>query len=1272
MMATKTNRVPKEEWDKHKSTILDLYCKRGLPLTQGSNAQNEHESVGWIMKHQHGFVASKSQYEAQLKRWGATKNLKQSEWVSLLSDYDRLEHQGKEVRIVIFGQVQTKEKITKAHRRYMKRASRATSTASLSQAAASNSHSFVEVKEDGQWRRYHTDNTPERTGALASGSHAPPHDDDGRDEATPSLGIGLLSPQYQLTPFLEPNMSGQAMDMEVTPRNNDLWHINPNSPSRLGHNINNFVINPVPESDWLSFAQELSQFGFNLVNRSTSPQIAHAGRQDGDVSPSASTHYIHADNHDMANTSSSSNLDASTDSRATFALALQGKSNTSGLHNSASAFEIRALADRFTSLLSDTSLFWNTRHSTVLVQPGSMTDPALFNSLLYSIINGFAGMEGARDADAVELLLQAIRNHPGISIDLNKSFFRVVGKVYTPIELAVESGSPEVVRLMLEAGADPNRRTNQRTSYGRNSISKVLSLPISDEYSKKGYPSLDVVRALLDHGAEIDLESMGRAVDYAGNNTAVLEELVQRLPANQHGTCFSWPKNRNGNSYGTFKMRLPDSSHRALVEDMVAFLANTAATSLVTDLIGKCISTNCEKCIFDKPKLVTSMLLQAARRGNVELVTFLAQYSTSLHEALVGAVRSGNSQLIDFLIEKGARADGPAVYFTIHCGNSTMSSPSTALAEAIRREDEQLVHTLADYGAWRRLDDEEHTEAAIIAAAEVGSVRYLEAVLRRNTDAKNISLVPLDMAIMRGNTECALVFLRASAQSTRYSISSNYAESLSLALEKRNKDVALALLDCGAYGSLSNHSLNRTQSPMEIAGQWGDSEIIDAIASMGANLNIGHQTTALAAAVASRNRPLVDRLLDLGADPGAEARYGGSPLGEAVKNKDYPMIDHLLSKGATPADTSAFRAAMENDQTALTKLSLAVKQRYPSGIKEFGQGLMTSAILSNDVARVRLWLELKIDPAIMVKRNQIPNPLRSEEYDLDRVSLLGLAIKLAKDDDRQVIDLLLKSGAPVNAMAAVHVKHIGSYELVEFLLQRGAEINSPAARKYGGTALQMAARSGSLKIVELLILNKANPHAPGSEFGYGGTAFEFAAECGRYHILLLLWREAPPQGFTSAILHSARDRAERNGHRGGAYNLDGCWIYLNHSLIHRDRSVHRDSFDSFEPERWLTPSSADAPPASSWRPFERGPRNCIGQELANIEIRFIVALLAKRYEFTKVGAGELFTNQDGRPTLDKKGQFHAKSELHNTIKITRKPVDGMMIKVKLASTLSDK
>ncbi|KAK8112203.1 cytochrome P450 monooxygenase [Apiospora kogelbergensis] len=136
---------------------------------------------------------------------------------------------------------------------------------------------------------------------------------------------------------------------------------------------------------------------------------------------------------------------------------------------------------------------------------------------------------------------------------------------------------------------------------------------------------------------------------------------------------------------------------------------------------------------------------------------------------------------------------------------------------------------------------------------------------------------------------------------------------------------------------------------------------------------------------------------------------------------------------------------------------------------------------------------------------------------------------------------------------------------------------------------------------------------------------------------------------------------------GGDYSLDGCWLYLNHNIIHRDPAVYGNTANDFIPERWLA-SATDAPPASAWRPFERGPRNCIGQELANIELRILVAMLARRYDFTKIGLGELDLDKQGRPILGKNGQLKVNSEVYNTFRIAGKPVDGMLMKVKLAST----
>lgn len=111
----------------------------------------------------------------------------------------------------------------------------------------------------------------------------------------------------------------------------------------------------------------------------------------------------------------------------------------------------------------------------------------------------------------------------------------------------------------------------------------------------------------------------------------------------------------------------------------------------------------------------------------------------------------------------------------------------------------------------------------------------------------------------------------------------------------------------------------------------------------------------------------------------------------------------------------------------------------------------------------------------------------------------------------------------------------------------------------------------------------------------------------------------------------------------GDYNVDGNWLYLNHHIIQRDPAVYGGSVERFVPERWL---NAEGLPPGGWRPFERGPRNCIGQELANIEARVIVAMLAYRYSFEKVGLGELDPGTGGQPALDDQGQIAVKSTLY--------------------------
>ena len=57
--------------------------------------------------------------------------------------------------------------------------------------------------------------------------------------------------------------------------------------------------------------------------------------------------------------------------------------------------------------------------------------------------------------------------------------------------------------------------------------------------------------------------------------------------------------------------------------------------------------------------------------------------------------------------------------------------------------------------------------------------------------------------------------------------------------------------------------------------------------------------------------------------------------------------------------------------------------------------------------------------------------------------------------------------------------------------------------------------------------------------------------------------------------------------------------------------------DDFLPERWMvSPEDALYPTKAAYRPFSQGPRNCIGQELAMIEMKVILVLAARRFNVT--------------------------------------------------------
>lgn len=82
--------------------------------------------------------------------------------------------------------------------------------------------------------------------------------------------------------------------------------------------------------------------------------------------------------------------------------------------------------------------------------------------------------------------------------------------------------------------------------------------------------------------------------------------------------------------------------------------------------------------------------------------------------------------------------------------------------------------------------------------------------------------------------------------------------------------------------------------------------------------------------------------------------------------------------------------------------------------------------------------------------------------------------------------------------------------------------------------------------------------------------------------------------------------------RLGKWNLPtGALLRITPWVIQRDARWFAGP-ETFRPQRFL--SSAEPPPRGSWLPFGTGPRVCMGQHFAMLEMTMVAAMLLQRYE----------------------------------------------------------
>ncbi|KAI1089162.1 ankyrin [Rostrohypoxylon terebratum] len=1164
-MATKTRKIPQEAWDFHKETILSLYLTSDLAL----------DKLVQVMDKDHRFSATISQFEFQLKAWDARKNLKRGEWEYLLKKIDDLCCQGIQSRVVISGHPVSTDRIQRA-RRYCKGKSNPEKRRRLEPDLANTGHScttsnaWIEIQgQNREWIR--------NTGAVSA--EATSSDSRPDSGSTPAVEEreDLVAPVYDsiISPPELSNLSPRIFPFDISFDNLYPPGMNQHSPfldmSFIGleHSFSQSFLHDGPSAPitFPTFGPTtplLRSFDTTLFQ----PITFHWE----DLPFRKFERYLMSRGLKLAACPSpmqdSSLLCGPQKLAAKFwqdAVSMMSKKNDKSYERN--AYSTFITLQKLDTLLPRAQQKNDNINSTRSMQGRSDVD--LHRLLLYSAANGFAGM----DDIPIELVLRFLdsskttsllsqnfrRNASPVAKSLAENLFRAAiescdrhkirsflqtglvdvnntpcfsdGEKLTPIERAAQLQAVEVVHELLTFKADINKtykpqKTPEFPTPNTRAVQGALELLISgrcpnDSRMRDHSPFppryLELIDTLIKSGVVITAKSIDLALTrFAHSDLAEL--LLDRTPPHLHSKLMQPP-------------------HSFLKTILMEF-SDELATKVVTKLISDCKETCCDSCLIRNQRdrhnqyLTNEVFVTAALRGHIQLVRLLLTFVQPPVDVLSAAIRNGNQTLIDLILDQNLDiSHGPSGRFLKRNEGS-----STPLAEAIAARNKALIETLEMKGVLEHINSPSKIFPAILATTEVGDIDYMK------------KLLALHPVALDGPLQAALF----------------------IAAECHQEDALRFLLDIGA-GQLGHTRFagGNIEEVFFKVYHWGNASLITEMM-----LNIPEvMFHYISGSLINDSKPEdVDMLVFFCKSSRATSAFISACLLIAVDHNNSSMLHFLLGKGANPLWQGVLElAAKERPEMLRLLLEYIPLQKDVIGNTEVDsntiRSIVTEVIERSDMEVLDILLKSeKFDinsfgegcsPLLAAitedaddPRSDFPFTLRLLDagYDINGVAIPRFQTRLAwamtpliaaiQTRNKNLVQLLLDRGANTNREAAYGVSqtplqaaaYVGSLDIVELLLQNGADVNTKAALRRGGTALQCAAASGNCNIVTILIDHGADIYASPSEFG-GRWPIEAAAENGRVDMIQLLWNISM-FGFPLEQCRKAVQLAEENGHIG--------------------------------------------------------------------------------------------------------------------------------------------
>ena len=732
------------------------------------------------------------------------------------------------------------------------------------------------------------------------------------------------------------------------------------------------------------------------------------------------------------------------------------------------------------------------------------------------------------------------------------------------LPLAVARGDHRIIPFLVEAGAEID-------AYDAD-LGTALQLAVARE-------DVEAVQFLIDAGADIegpagdfDFEEAWIAENYHLLRTPIQQaslagktEIVQILvnegadvnafqwEGYDYNTRFPWKEYRthHWNSYDEFE-DTPYYEEIMMTPLQAAVFKRDPVMVRILLAAGACID---EKGHGDTP------LQMAAALDDAKLVHILRRHGADVNApaandggmtALQAAARAGSCKVVQEMLVSGSEINAVA----------NPIGGRTALQAAAESGNVELAKILIEAGANVNADASLiNGRTCLQAAAEHKHVDMVLMLLNAGADVNGSA----------AETSGGLTAVQAAL----WPFDDNYEESYikdddkepDVSRNEQYQDTILqALLDAGAdLTALS--SPQGSMIPIVVAVDAGRPELVRLCLHGGAdpNMSVGWKT-ALGAAVNLESAELVILLIERGADVNAccEMYYPTPPYGSlrlwsalhvAAAKGNIDIANILLQAGAainmlheSKTSSSVLQCAIASNSVRMVQFLLnngasfhalgpewcpsnwAVLHGFVGGM----QILNALAVAGEDFKWIAQTCELDFD------RQDMQKLLDSGSLMYWTAEQKGYLLQQAgiKQGYSDLIQGMLDAGADVNTppvysygrTALQRAAEQGYTDVITLLLSHGADVNAPAARSGGIIALQGAALNGNLKIVLTLLQAGAEINAAPA-VTCGRTALQAAAEHGRLDIVSLLLENDHDMEEMTLRCEDAADLAEGEGHK---------------------------------------------------------------------------------------------------------------------------------------------